>query len=338
MAVGRVIGDVVEIMTSMLEAACHSEATGWKPVHDLSTLSDLRAEAGNLLWAEIGAADLTEDAASLIAEEFDLHPLAVEDALHGRQRPKLESYDTHLFAVVHQLDEFDGQLEASQIGFFIGDTWVLTVSHGAGRLLGEAKRRWNEGLSDLARGPAALVHTLLDVVVDDYQRIADRLEAQVEDLEDTVLQDPAAPVQRHIYSVKQRVSRLRRYALPAGRLIDDVTRQRAPRLSDETAAYFRDVADHVLRITEQIRNIDDLSSAVLDLHRAEQATQLNEVTKKLTGWAAIIAVPTLIASTYGMNFELVPDENRLSGFVFAVSLMFLLGTSLFVFFKRKGWI
>ena len=322
----------------MLKAACHSETTGWKPVEDLASLSDLRSEAGNLLWAEIDATDLTRDAASLISDEFGLHPLAVEDAVNGRQRPKLEFYDSHLFAVVHQLDEFNGQLEASQIALFVGDRWVLTVSHGAERLVEEAKNRWEEAHSELARGPSALVHKLLDVVVDDYQVIADRLEAEVEDLEDIVLDDPAAPVQRRIYSMKQRVSRLRRYALPAGRLLDDITRHGAPRFSAETSAYFRDVADHVLRITDQIRTIDDLSSAVLELHRTEQTTQLNDVTKKLTGWAAIIAVPTLIASTYGMNFELLPNEGELFGFIFAVMLMFGLGIGLYVFFKRKGWI
>lgn len=322
----------------MLHAACHSEATGWTEVEDPSTLSELRAEAGNLLWAEIAAADLTPEAAAFIGDEFGLHPLAVEDALHGRQRPKIEAYGSHLFTVVHELDEIDGQLEPAQIACFVGDRWVLTVSDGAGRLLEQAKRRWARPEADLSRGPSALVHTLLDVVVDDYQAIADRLETEVEKLEDVVLAEPSANIQRSIYSVKQRVSRLRRYALPAGRLLDDLTRLGAPRFPGETEAYFRDVADHIIRITEQIRNVDDLSTAVLDLHRSEQARQLNEVTKKLTGWAAVIAVPTLVASAYGMNFELIPAEGHLFGFLFAVSLMVALGSSLFVYLKRKGWI
>ncbi|HVL64027.1 MAG TPA: magnesium transporter CorA family protein [Actinomycetota bacterium] len=321
----------------MLRAECHSEATGWVEVHELERLSDLRAEAGNLLWAEVDATELDDDVADLIAGEFGLHPLAVEDALHGRQRPKLETYDTHLFVVVHELDEIDGQLEASQLAFFVGERWVLTVSHGAGRILEDAKARWRAG-ADFGKGPAALVHTLLDAVVDDYQSIADRLEQEVEDLEDAVLGNPVAPIQRRLYSVKQRVSRLRRYALPAQRLLQEITTRRSHAFSEESAAYFRDVEDHLVRITEQIRNVDDLASAVLELHSAEQARQLNDVTKKLTGWAAIIAAPTLIASIYGMNFELLPNEGQLFGFLFAVSLMIVVACGLFVYFKRKAWI
>ncbi|MDQ3914858.1 MAG: magnesium transporter CorA family protein [Actinomycetota bacterium] len=320
----------------MLMAICHSAESGWAEVDDLTRVSDLRAAPGTLLWAETDVATLTDEDVAVIAEEFALHPLAVEDAVNVRQRPKIESYDNHIFVVFDQLDHVADQLEATQIACFIGDRYVLTLHAGANRSIDEAKRRWTQAQRELGQGPAYLLHTLLDSVVDDYQDIADDLEARVEELEDLVLTHPGAPVSRQLYSVKQKISRLRRYALPVGRVIEDVkTHHRTP---SDVFMHFQDVHDHTLRIGDQIRNADDLSQAVLDLTRAEQAHSLNEVTKRLTGWAAVIAVPTFIASVYGMNFQLVPEESQIFGFWFALSLMAASATGLYVFLKRKEWI
>jgi magnesium transporter len=323
----------------MLLAVCHSEATGWTNVSDLDTLSDLREKPGNLLWAEADVTTLGEADVLLIAEEFGLHPLAVEDAIHTRQRPKLDIYETHAFAVVHELDEIEGQLEASQLAFFIGERYVLTLHDGAHRILDEAKRRWEELGSRTELGPSPLIHTILDALVDDYQDIADQLETEIENIEEVALEMPNAPLQRQLYSLKQKLTRLRRYALPASRILDwYVAPSEEPKGADETLVLFHDVRDHLLRISDQIRNVDDLAQAVLDLTRAEQAQALNEVTKRLTGWAAVIAVPTFIASVYGMNFELVPESGKTFGFFFAVSLMVVTSVFLYVFFKRRNWI
>jgi magnesium transporter len=321
----------------MLLAVCHSAEKGWTDVEDLSRVSDLRADRNNLVLAEADISRLTEDDVHLIAEEFGLHELAVEDAVHTRQRPKLESYQTHLFIVMHQLDEHNGQLEAVQISCFVGDRYVLTLHAGADRTLEEVKRRWKSAHE--RNDPSHLVHTLIDVVVDDYQAIADRLENEIEELEETTLTLPDAPIQRQLYSLKQRLARLRRYALPAARLLDWALDPSAEKpFSPQTAALFNDVRDHLLRIADQIRNIDDLSQAVLDLTRSEQAASLNEVTRKLSAWAAIFAVETVIGGVYGMNFVLVPFDGQVEGFWFAVGLMLIAGIGLYVYFKRRDWI
>jgi magnesium transporter len=323
---------------TMLLAVCQSAEKGWTDVQDLSSLSDLRSERTNLLMAEADVSKLTQDDVTLIAEEFDLHSLAVEDAVHTRQRPKLESYQTHLFVVMHQLDEEDGQLEAVQIACFVGDRYVLIMHAGATRTLDEFKRRWHAN-REAHTDPSNLVHTLIDVVVDDYQDIADRLETEVEELEEIALTVPTAPIQRQLYSLKQRLARLRRYVLPAARLLDWALDPHTDKpFSDETAALFNDVRDHLLRITDEIRNIDDLSQAVLDLNRSEQAVALNQVTRRLSAWAAIFAVETVIAGIYGMNFELVPFDGRVHGFWFAIGVMLVLGIALYVYFKRREWI
>jgi magnesium transporter len=322
----------------MLRAQCYTPGAGWRELADFSAVSDALRQDGNLLWGVADASDLDHDTMAEVAEEFSLHPLAVEDALNVRQRPKFEAYDSHMFVVFHQLDGVADQLKARQIACFVGPRYVLTVHDGAERVLAEASRRLHAP-GGRPGHPSTILHALLDATVDEYQEIADDLEREVEELEEAVLADTQVPIQRRLYRLKQRLSRLRRYALPAQRVMDWVIKADVPKpFSARTAEYFRDIDDHLLRITDQIRNVDDLADAILNLQRAEQANALNEVTKRLTGWAAIIAVPTFIASVYGMNFELIPDEGHLFGFFFAIALMALSGLVLFAFFKRRGWI
>lgn len=329
----------------MLMAVCHSSTTGWTEVENLDRLSELRAERGNLLWAEADVSNLTEGDVRTIAEEFGLHELAVEDAVHLRQRPKIDAYESHLFLVFHELQEEDGQLEAAQIACFIGPRYMLTIHSGADETLGEAKKRWRGSGTDLGVGSASLIHTMLDVAVDDYQRIADALENEIEGLEELVLdadesvQRQLHSIQRQLYSVKQRTARLRRYVFPMqrviGQLISPLYEEHIP---PETHVQFHDVQDHVLRIVDQVRNIDDLADAAIDLKRSSQAETLNDATKRLTGWAAIIAVPTLITGIYGMNLGLWPTVGSRWGFILVMAFIAVLCALMYVFFKKRDWI
>lgn len=322
----------------MLTATCHSEASGWTAVDDLDRLSDLRAEDGNLLWAEADVSGLTTEDMKLIAQEFELDPFAVEDALRARQRPKFESYGVHHFLVMHQLDEINAQLEAVQLACFIGRNFVLTLHHGAARVVEEAKRRWREN-PPAEQHPAQLLHTLVDSLVDDFQVIADRVEHRMEELEERALDDPRAPIQHDLYSVKQQVARLRRYVFPSSRIIEwavdpDSERQ----FSHATAMLFRDVQDHLMRIVDQVRNVDELSQGVLDLTQAAKQDALNEVNKKLAAWAAILGYATVVGGIYGMNFSLVPPTDTRFGFWFALTLMATGALALYAVFKKKDWI
>ncbi|MPZ68722.1 MAG: hypothetical protein GEU71_04245 [Actinobacteria bacterium] len=309
----------------------------WNTVTDIDSLSDLCLDHNNLVWAEVDTNDIPDGLLPKLAEEFSLHELAVEDAVHARQRPKLERYPNHLFVVFQQLNEEDDQLEASQIACFIGDRWIFALHSGADRSLAEARRRWNEDEMEVTDGALSLLHTLLDVVVDDYQGVADRLEATTEDLEEIALATFNAPIQRQVYQVKQHLARLRRYALPASRVLDPLL-DHVETASDETRHYFRDISDHLSRISEQVRQLDDLIQAVLDLVRGEQSNALNEVTKKLTSWAAIIAVPTFIASVYGMNLHLLPDGPDIINFYFVLGMMGGAAGWLYFVFKKKHWL
>jgi magnesium transporter len=334
----------------MLRAICHDRETGWEEVTDLDRISDLIAER-RLLWAEADIADVTTEDIATISEELDLHPLAVEDAIHMRQRPKLDLFENHLFVVVHQLDEEDGQLEAVQCALFIGSHYMLVLHEGADRTLDEARLRWNKRASEFTEDPYALMYVLLDTIVDDFERLAERLEEEMENLEDLTLETLDLPtrarmssvtnkrIQRDLYSIKQRTARLRRYALPVRRVLDDIRSEPARSLvPDEIEELLVDVQDHVVRIGDQIRNIDELDDAVIELRRSEAGAALNEINKKLTAWAAILAAPTLISSVYGMNFDLFPLNGQRAGFWFALALIAVTSLTLYLYFKRKQWL
>jgi magnesium transporter len=291
-----------------------------------------------------------------VAERFGLDPLAVEDALSTRQRPKLETYERHRFLVPFQLDEVDDQLEARQIAVFAGDSYVLLLHDAADRIVDEAWARLQRvGPADLDVDRA--LHALLDAVVDDYEGTSGRLDVDIENLEAQALRasrrgarEPARsaeeelPSQPMLYAVQQQVSMLRRYALPLAGVVEtlqaEVVRRRRVGDDDRTDLLFRDVHDHVIRLGAQVRNIDDLASAVIDLTRGLQADRLNEVNKKLSAWAAIIAIPTLIASVYGTNYRLWPPPASSGrwGFLGVVLIMAIAGGGLWLFFKRKRWI
>ena len=338
----------------MLRALCHSDESGWVEIEDLSRVSDLRTDEGSLVWAEASMRDLDPDDVPTITEEFDLDPMAVEDAMAARQRPKLEAYDTHHFAVLHELYELNAQLEKKQISCFVGDDYVLVIHEAADDLLAEARARLGKSGTDHFGAPY-LLYVLLDTIVDEYQAHADRLEETIERIEDAVVGAARDRVRRttptrmerredervqlQLYSIKQQVARLRRYALPLERvlerLVDKHGRDFLPKASRRL---FRDVHDHTLRIADQVRNVDDLAGAVLDLVRGEQAEDLNQIQKKLTGWAAIFAVPTVIAGIYGMNYRLFPPNDNDLGFWFAIALMLACGGALYLYFKNREWL
>jgi magnesium transporter len=331
-------------MTSdMLTAIANTPELGWHEISDLTIISNLCDKSGARVWAEADVRTLTADDIATIAEEFGLHELAVEDATSDKERPKLEEYEKHLFVVVHELQELEGQLEVAQIACFVGTRYVLALHTGAQRTMDATRARLMASGGEIWGGSAFLMHTLLDTIVDDYQDIADRQELVIERMEEELLSDPRAGSPTNLYKTKQRLARFRRYVLPVSRMLGGVVDQgrvgsSIALVDEQFGAYFRDVYDHTLRITDQVRNVQDLTDALIELVRVEATNVQNEVTKRLTGWAAIIAVPTFIASVYGMNFELVPQHGRVEGFYFAIALMATSAIGLYTYFKKREWI
>jgi magnesium transporter len=338
-----------------MRAICTDGTGGWTDTTDLGAAAKTCQDEGRFTWLEVDL-DSARGEAHHVAERFGLDPLAVEDALSTRQRPKLETYEHHRFLVLFQLDEVADQLEDRQVAVFAGDSYVLLLHDGAERMVDEARGRLQKvDAADLDVERA--LHALLDSVVDDYERTSGRLDIDIEDLEAQALRasrrdarEPAEgakdlPSQSMLYAVKQQVSTLRRYALPLAGVVELLQAEeeaRRQRMGDDdrTDLLFRDVHDHVIRLGAQVRNIDDLATAVVDLTRSLQGDMLNEVNKKLSAWAAIIAIPTLIASVYGTNYKLwpPPGDSRSWGFAGVVLIMAASGATLWLFFKRKRWI
>ena len=322
---------------------------GWDEVDDVAKLLELRRDARQIVWIEADVSGSSAVDVRELASGFALDELAVEDALHPRQRPKLEPYPGHLLVILDDLEEIDDQLEPRQVAAFVGQGFVIVLHHGAGRLMGETRRRMT------AEEPAAvtidtMLHGLLDTTVDGYEAKAQELTDEVEELEMQALaaaraddrddpDPPELPSQYRLYTVKQQVSMLRRFAVPlsgvAERLASASGEEEAPERSERE---FRDVEDHLLRLAAHIRNIDDLAGSVLDLARSVQADTLNDVNKKLSGWAAVLAGPALIVGLYGTNIGLDPKWLGHWGLVYVLGLCFATSAVIYAFFKRRGWI
>jgi magnesium transporter len=312
--------------------------TRWHDVPDLEAFREMDLRAGaEWMMLDVTKMDLAE--VRSVLESHGVHPLAAEDAVNPRQRPKIERYESHLFLVLHELDERDGQLEACQVSAILTDHYVLIVHHGAERMVQSLRARVDRD-PDLPP-----LYLILDATVDEYEFIANNLEDEVERLEEDALQASGrgrieeAVDQAELYTVKQRVSRLRRYALPVERVLAAITGGEAGRSLEEPIRHlFEDVHDHTLRLNAQIRNIDDLSGAVLELLQSEQADTLNMINKKLSAWAAIFAAWAVITGFYGMNLDLEPEEQTVFGFWVVVGLMIFVGMGLYVLFKRRRWL
>jgi magnesium transporter len=310
----------------------------WHDVPDLEAFRDMDLRAG-AEWVMLDATELAPEELRSVLESHGVHQLAAEDAVNPRQRPKIERYENHLFLVLHELEEQHGQLEATQLAAIITDHYVLVVHHGADRMVQSLRARVDRD-PDLPP-----LYLILDATVDEYEFIANSLEEEVERLEEEALQASGRGRveqevdQAELYTVKQRVARLRRYAQPVERVLAAITGGEAGRSLDETTRHlFQDVHDHTIRINAQIRNIDDLSGAVIELLRSEQGATLNIINRKLTAWAAIFAVWTVITGIYGMNLDLEPEEQTVFGFWFVVSTMAIIGAVLYVVFKRRRWL
>lgn len=309
---------------------------------DLGEISRLIGEDDSFLWLDV-VAPSTQDL-DLLAREFDLHPLVLEDLEHRHQRPKVEIYAEQAFLVLRPVvlaREDDGTQEL-EMHALVGKRYLATIRSDEAYDLAETVRRWERQPDLLLHGGGYAVYVLLDEVVDDYLTLVERLEDGADELEDLIFATGDGPadvpaVQKKLFKLKRDCVRLRRRAMPLRQGIDLLQEQ--PQLTTAPLApYYRDVMDHVIRTVELLDNIRDLLTSMLEVRIAQVANHLNEVMKKLTAWAAIILVPTLIAGIYGMNFEHMPELRWQVGYPLALGSMALSSIVLYVIFKRREWL
>jgi magnesium transporter len=295
-------------------------------------------EPGDFVW--VGLHEPDDEEMQEVARRFDLHELAVEDAERAHQRPKIEDYDDSYFLVLKTARYHDESetVHFGEIDVFAGPGYVVSVRHGEGTELRGARRRLEERPDLLKAGPAAVVWAILDQVVDDYLPVAEGIDDDIEEVEQAVFDESAeAPTQR-IYFLKREVIEFHRAVWPLLAPLDRIESGAIANVDPELVRYFRDVGDHARRIDETVNSQRELLTSVLEANLALVSVGQNEVVKKISSWAAIIAVPTFIASVYGMNFDHMPELHQRVGYPLSLAAMVLSVTLLYRFFRRVGWL
>ncbi|MDL4777051.1 magnesium and cobalt transport protein CorA [Actinomadura xylanilytica] len=310
---------------------------------DISDAFDAaRAEAARsqdecFVW--IGLHEPTEEEFELVRDELDLHPLAAEDAVSAHQRPKLERYDDTLFFVLKTLDYHDetSDIEVGEIMVFLGGDFVVTVRHGAGNPLGPVRARLEHDPGMLRYGPASVLYAVCDEVVDHYGVVTREVEIDIIELERAVFRPGGTDVTESIYSLKREVLEFRTAQDPLVPVLQEIVRGRVGECGD-TRDYFRDVLDHLLRVDGQVDAHNELLNSVLTAHLALMGKQQNEDMRKISAWAAIIAVPTAFAGIYGMNFKHMPELDWTLGYPLVLVVIAIVCAALFRRLRASGWL
>ena len=275
-----------------------------------------------------------------VTREFNLHELAVEDAIHAHQRPKLEMYDEMVFVVLRTARYVDREevVEFGEILVFIGEQFIVTVRHGTATDLHPVREQIERDPEHLRRGPGAVLHAIVDRVVDDYVPAIEGLQTDIEEVEAAVFSSLRRSSAERIYKLKREVLEFHRAAEP---LVEPINRLAAGRydvVPAEVREYFRDVNDHLIRVREQLEGFRELLTSVLAANLTQVSVQLNEDVRKISAVVAIIAVPTMIAGIYGMNFEHMPELTWQYGYPLILSVMLAVCFGLYRYFKRVGWL
>ncbi len=298
-----------------------------------------RSRDDTFCW--LGLHEPDEDELNAAAKAFGLHPLAVEDAFKAHQRPKLEAYGEVTFVVLKTLTWPDrrGALRVGELNIFVGPRFVVTVRHGPNIDLQHARHDLEERAGLLGHGPAAVLYAICDHVVDRYGEVAALLEDAVDDVEQSVFSNErVGEAAESVYRLKAHAIGFRRAVRPLGAELDPLVRGRVAEVGEEETAFFRDVADHVLRLSDQVESLDDLLSSVLSAHLARVGVQQNDDARRISAWVAIAAVPTLLAGIYGMNFEHMPELRWWWGYYAVLGLMAVICVLLYLRLRRAGWL
>jgi magnesium transporter len=305
----------------------------------IANVSDHLAEEGTVVWFDLcepTAADLAS-----ISEELGLHPLAVEDAVGDRQRPKLDHYASHLFLNAYsiELDTKTGALKTSEVAAFITRRALVTVRKDRSFDIDAVVGRWDEEQGLARSGVAFLVHGLLDYIVDTHFDAIQQLDTEIEALEDDLFSERIKdlPMQKRTFELRKSLVNARRVVVPMREVVNTVMRRDLPFVDANVAPYFQDVYDHVLRATEWTDSLRDLIGNIHDTHLTLRGNRLNVIMKQVTSWAAIIAIPTAVTGFYGQNVP-YPGFARHSGFITSSAVTLIAVVALYVMFKKKGWL
>jgi magnesium transporter len=305
---------------------------------DLEHAYEERHDENAFVW--IGLYEPTADEFDSLTQEFKLHPLAVEDAIHAHQRPKLEVFNEMVLLVLKTARYVDPTevVELGEVLIFLGHDYVITVRHGEASELKPVREALENDPERLRCGPGAVLHGILDRVVDDYAPAIDGLQADIDEVEAELFSGERSNPAERIYRLLREVLAFRRASAPLVDPLDKLASGHFEQVSPEIRDYFRDVNDHLIRAREQLDAMHDLLSSSLQANLAQVAVRQNEDMRRISAWIAIIAVPTAVAGIYGMNFEHMPELTWTFGYPLVLIAMLVACTVLYRYFKRAGWL
>jgi magnesium transporter len=331
--------DTVQPPPSAL-ADCAAYAAGRRVAHvQLDDIGDALQRPDQFVW--MGLIDPDQELLRRVQQQFNLHDLAIEDAYNAHQRPKIEQYHDSLFVVLRtaQLAKESGRLELGETHIFVGTNYVITVRHGSVQSMAGLRARCECTPHLLAQGPGYVLYTVMDFVVDQFLPIVEHFNAEVEEIEEEILDGVVSTESTaRIYRLKRDLLALRRAVAPLVEVCNRLMRFDLPQIPPDTRLYFRDVYDHVMRVNETIDTQRELLTTALEAKLSLMSVAQNENMKRLTAYAAMIAVPTMIAGIYGMNFEHMPELSWRYGYLASLVVMALACGALWVGFKRSGWL
>ncbi|MBI3899892.1 MAG: magnesium/cobalt transporter CorA [Gammaproteobacteria bacterium] len=304
----------------------------------IDEISEALADAdGGFVW--LGLYEPSEQLLHVVKEEFGLHELAVEDAHSAHQRPKLEMYGDSLFMVLRTCQFVNNKIEFGETHIFVGKNYLVTVRHGASQAYSPVRARCESSPEQMCRGPGYVLYAVVDFVVDNYLPIVQNLEARLDEVDDDIFRgDTKQTSLKRIYDLKWQLMQLRKAVEPLLEVCGQLLNLRTPLIADEARPYFRDVLDHVRRASESIEIMRDMVNTALSVNVGLITIRQNEVVKSLAGWGALLAVPTLISSIYGMNFHHMPELEWKYGYPVVLGGIVLVCSLLYRKLRRAGWI
>lgn len=304
------------------------------PVEDAG---DWARKDGHVVW--IGLLEPEPALLHCVQRQFNLHPLAVEDATNAHQRPKLEQYGDALFVVARTAQLIDGRITFGETHIFLGRGYIVSVRHGASTSYTSVRQHWEACPASLAKGEDFILYAILDFVVDNYMPVLEALHDEVEEIEDRVLAKPMArsDIER-LYMLRRDLLRLRNAIAPLVDVCQRLTNGTVPQVQPTLAPMFRDVTDHVRTVQEKIDSLREVLAFAFEASLLVGQSQENAITKRLASWAAILAVPTAVAGIYGMNFKNMPELELHYGYYGILAVIVASCSVLYWRFKRNGWL
>lgn len=325
-------------MTGIVKCVAYADGQRDKNV-EIEEIHETLEHPDRFIW--VGLHEPSEELLQRVQKEFCLHELAIEDAHSAHQRPKIEMYGDALFIVLRtaHMNSEQRKIEFGETHFFLGARYLVSVRHGSSLAYTDVRARCEAKPHLLRKGPAFALYAVMDAIVDQYFPLVDALEQELQELEDKIFCDAfSRETTAKIYGLKRELLEVKRSVSPLIDICNRLTRFDLEFIAEDTRPYFRDVYDHAIRINEMVDILRELLTTALEANFSLISISQNEVTKKLASWAAIIALPTMVAGVYGMNFEWMPELKWHYGYPVILALTITGCGAIYAYFRRVGWL